>query len=245
MSGIALIAVAGLWFWCRRVFPKGSAVSRAALLSLAFLLLEALLGAGLVLFQYVGGNVSTGRAIYLAAHLTNTQLLLACLTATAYLVGRRSHASFDPTRVPTILKAALSVILLVSITGVIAALGDTLYPSTSLAAGLRQDFSGTTSLLLRLRALHPALAIGAAAYLVYAALRFVKTDALQQPAIAVMTLAVAQLCAGAINVALLAPIWMQIVHLLLADLLWIALVLVGLGCAAGDYAETRAVPAVL
>ena len=38
-------------------------------------------------------------------------------------------------------------------------------------------------------------------------------------------LALLQLGGGLLNVALLAPVWMQIVHLLLADLLWIAFVL--------------------
>jgi heme A synthase len=34
-----------------------------------------------------------------------------------------------------------------------------------------------------------------------------------------------QLLAGLINVVLLAPVWLQLVHLLLADLIWIGLVL--------------------
>ena len=34
-----------------------------------------------------------------------------------------------------------------------------------------------------------------------------------------------QLGAGVINLVLLAPVWMQVVHLLLADLVWITLVL--------------------
>ena len=41
----------------------------------------------------------------------------------------------------------------------------------------------------------------------------------------VMGMVFIQLIAGAVNIALLAPVWMQIVHLLLADLLWIALVI--------------------
>jgi heme A synthase len=36
-----------------------------------------------------------------------------------------------------------------------------------------------------------------------------------------------QLAAGVLNVLLLAPVSMQLVHLLLADVLWIALVLLG------------------
>jgi heme A synthase len=40
-------------------------------------------------------------------------------------------------------------------------------------------------------------------------------------------LAVLQVVAGVVNVVLLAPVWMQLLHLLLADVLWITLVLLG------------------
>ena len=43
----------------------------------------------------------------------------------------------------------------------------------------------------------------------------------------VAVVAAGQLAVGALNVMLLAPIWMQLVHLLVADVLWIALVLLG------------------
>jgi heme A synthase len=43
----------------------------------------------------------------------------------------------------------------------------------------------------------------------------------------VALLAMIQLLAGLINVVLLAPVWMQLLHLLLADALWITLVLLG------------------
>ena len=42
---------------------------------------------------------------------------------------------------------------------------------------------------------------------------------------AASSLAVLQLAVGIANVILLAPIWMQLVHLLVADALWIACVL--------------------
>jgi heme A synthase len=40
-------------------------------------------------------------------------------------------------------------------------------------------------------------------------------------------LVVVQIGAGLLNVALLAPVWMQLVHLLVADALWIGFVVVG------------------
>jgi len=45
---------------------------------------------------------------------------------------------------------------------------------------------------------------------------------------------VTQLLAGLVNLVLLAPVWMQLVHLLLADLLWIVLVLLAAATLAAD-----------
>jgi heme A synthase len=117
---------------------------------------------------------------------------------------------------------------LVSVTGAVTALGDTLFPAASLAEGMRQDIAAASSFLLRLRVLHPALAILAAGYFVYVAMSVLRSKPrplTAQIAMAVIVLAAAQLGAGAINITLLAPVWMQLVHLLLADLLWLSLVL--------------------
>jgi heme A synthase len=221
MSGGALVAVVALWLGSRKSFARASRVRKMAFASVVFLIAEALLGAGLVLFNYVDKDASVGRAFYLSLHLVNTLLLLGALALTAWFsrepmprpVGRSGLAL-----------AALAIALLVSVTGAIAALGDTLFPATSLAEGFHQDFSGAANFLLRLRVLHPVFAVLAAAYFV--AIATVALRARQSGlATSVLILALAQLAAGAINVILLAPVWMQIMHLLLADSLWIALVL--------------------
>jgi heme A synthase len=224
MSGVALVGVGALWLWSRIQFPKGDRVRRMALASVAFLIVEALLGAGLVLFNYVDKNQSVGRAFYLSLHLANTLLLLAVLALTAWYANReRGHAQRS-----RIVLACLPIAMLVSVTGAIAALGDTLFPASSLAEGLRQDLSGAASLLVRLRVLHPAFAILGALCFVTAAvmvLRSRQSGTATKLAIFVLIFALAQLSAGAANVILLAPVWMQITHLLLADLVWISLVL--------------------
>jgi heme A synthase len=196
-----------------------------ALASLVFLVTEALLGAGLVLFNYVDKDASVGRAFYLSLHLVNTLLLLGALALTAWFSreARVVHA-----RASRLVIAALPMALLVSVTGAIAALGDTLFPATSLAQGFHQDFSDAANFLLRLRILHPAFAILAGAYFVVVSivvLRSKQRGVATKLAAGVLILVLAQLSAGAINVVLLAPVWMQITHLLLADSLWIALVL--------------------
>ena len=118
--------------------------------------------------------------------------------------------------------------MLVGTSGAIAALGDTLYPATSLLGGIRAELSSTASLLVRLRLAHPVLALAGAAAVGYAALPALRSGAdtkAKRAAQAVAGLVVVQLVAGLVNVALLAPIWLQLVHLLLADLVWIGFVL--------------------
>ncbi len=225
MSGVAMIAVIGLAIWSGRLYPTGHRVRKAALYSLLFFFTEALLGAGLVLLQLVAQNASGGRAFYLSLHLVNTEFLLAALALVAWF-SRDSAAPWS--RPSWIVAATLPLAILVSVTGVIAALGDTLFPAASLAEGLRQDLSSNSSFLIRLRSAHPFLAVFSAAYFIAAAftvLRAKPVPLTTRIALGVVILSVAQLCAGAVNIALLAPIPLQILHLLLADLLWIALVL--------------------
>jgi heme A synthase len=225
-SAVSLLATGWLAVWSVRRFPRDHRVRRYALLSVVFLFAEALLGAGLVLFEFVASNASVGRAFYLSLHLVNTQFLVAALALTAWY--SRDVAPPSAVRRSPRLIAALPAALLVSVTGAVTALGDTLFPASSLAEGMRQDIAAASSFLLRLRVLHPALAILAAGYFVYVAMSVLRSKPrplTAQIATAVLVLAAAQLSAGAINLTLLAPVWMQLVHLFLADLLWLSLVL--------------------
>lgn len=232
MSALALAGVAALCVWAFRRYAPGSRVRKYAALAAAFLCLEALLGAGLVLFDYVAHNVSIGRAFYLSLHLANTLVLLAMLTITAWLASQAEPA-LAWRRAPKAVLGALPLVVLLGMTGAIAALGDTLFPASSLQAGLSQDFSATAHFLLRLRGLHPVLAVATGAYLFYAASAAMKARReARNAALLVWLLVLVETIAGAVNIALLAPPWMQIVHLLVADLLWIALVLMALRTAA-------------
>ena len=215
-SGLAVASAAVRCVWSFRIFPRGHRGRKTAVLAVVFLLMEALLGAGLVLFRYVAQDASAGRAWYLSAHLVNTQLLLGMLAATAWLAGRVRQERAAPRS-----WIALPVALASAITGALAALGDTLYPASSMAAGMAREFSNAAPTLLRLRLLHPLVAVAAAAFLVVYALRAGEN----RYARTVLILVLAQVGLGILNWMLLAPIWMQIVHLLFADLLWIGLVL--------------------
>ncbi len=226
MTSLDTIAAIALCVWAFIVFPRKHTVRRWSLLSLGFLVIEAALGAGLVLLRLVARDQSVGRAWYLAAHLTNTMLLLGALAVTACLASKNAFA-MPFRRVPPRLIGALGATVFVSITGAIAALGDTLFPATSLGSGMQQDFSRASSVLLRLRMVHPLIAIAGAAYIIWTAARWLKQNhrnGTRKTAGRVVALTIFQLVVGAVNLSLLAPVWMQLFHLLVADLLWISLV---------------------
>jgi heme A synthase len=126
------------------------------------------------------------------------------------------------------LGASLAGFMLLGISGAIAALGDTLFPASSVAAGIAQDASPGAHIFVRLRVLHPVIAIGVAFLLTYAIWRAVKLrpdPQRQWAALGITILLVVQIVLGAINIGLLAPIWLQIIHLFVADVLWISLIL--------------------
>ncbi len=228
-SGLALLLVVAQLVWARRTRPRGDAARVVAHVAMGLMLTEALVGAGLVLFEMVATNASIARAYWLAAHLLNTFGLVAALALVPwYADGRPAPARAPIGAEGRLLLAALGGTLLLGMTGAVTALGDTLFPARSLAEGMAQDFSPTAHLLLRLRVLHPTFAVLMAFVLLLAAGVAAKkrpAPATARLAIAVAALAVTQLVAGLVNLLLLAPIAMQLVHLLLADLLWIALVL--------------------
>ncbi len=217
--------------WAFVAFRKRHPVRRYAIYSLVFLLIEALLGAGLVLFRLVAKNESAGRAWYLSTHLTNTMLLLAALTITAWAAyGGTERLRLRDAPKPILLGLAIAIV--VSITGAITALGDTLFPASSLNAGMQQDFASTSGMLLRLRVLHPLIALVGAAYIVWIAAAILRRSAVavatSRAAMLVISITIVQLAVGMVNLALLAPLAMQLTHLLIADLVWISLILLTL-----------------
>jgi heme A synthase len=230
-SGLALLSVVLLLVWIRRACPPGHPARRGAMMSVIFMLIEAGVGAGLVLFELVADNASMARALFMAVHLANTFVLVAWLALTAWWAsgGEDVSIAHAPGRALA-MGGLLTALVAVGVSGAIAALGDTLFPSQTIAEALAADLSPASHLLIRLRMLHPALAIATSVLLAVAAPMLARRSGLplaQRLAVLVAALAVTQLVAGFVNVLLLAPVWMQLVHLLLADLLWIGVVLLG------------------
>lgn len=228
-SGLALLLVVIMLVWAWRVYPATHIVRKGAAWSLFFIITEALVGAGLVLFEWVAHDASLGRIISMAVHLINTFLLLGALVLTAWWASGGEAINLKGHGIqPWLFLIAFLLMLVLGVSGAITALGDTLFPSSSLAEGLRQDFSAEAHFLVRLRIWHPFIAILTGVYLLFLAgfiAMFRANPTIRRLAAVLAGLFVLQGIAGLINLALLAPVWMQLVHLFLADMVWLTLVL--------------------
>lgn len=225
-SGLAILMVSSLLVWCWRKTSKGDWARYSSVLAVLLLFNEALLGALLVLFEHVAQDRSLGRAFFLCAHFGNTLLLLAALALTAHWLpeGRRFSVVKNRAEIVAVVSGLLAT-MCIGITGSLAALGDTLFPATSLRTSLIEDFS-SGNILLRLRFLHPVVAAIAAIYVVWLILRNLKRPGrLWNQEVMLAGVLIGQIGLGILNVLLLAPVWLQLVHLLVAELFWVLVVL--------------------
>lgn len=231
-SGVAFLLVLALMIAALRARPKGHPMRAAAVLSFVFMVLEAAVGAGIVLLELVADNQSIARAAWMSAHLVNTFLLLACLTLSAWWSREDAVglALRGRSALGWIVGLALLGTILVGVTGAITALGDTLFPARTLREGIAQDLSPAAHFLIRLRVWHPVSAVLVGLYTVAAGglAWMIRPDPIvRRAAIVLAALFVAQIAGGFVNLVLLAPTWMQMVHLLMADAVWMALVILG------------------
>ena len=221
-SGVCAFLTVALAVWTFRRTLPGHRARKAVLWSGFFLVAEALLGAALVLRHWVENNISTGRTIAQSIHFTNTLLLMGALALTAWFL-REAGSEPEPhsgSRIAALL--AVVTTLIVGATGSLAALADTLFPSPTLMAGLRADLAANAPVLIRMRWLHPAAALLG---LVCAVWLISSLRGVSNPAKALVWLLAAQFVLGGLDVLLLAPTWMQVLHLLGADLYWATLVI--------------------
>ncbi len=246
-SGISVVLTVALLVWARRIFPPGHLARRGATLTLIFLVIESLLGAGLVLFDLVGHNTSVARVTASGIHLVNTLLLVGVITLTAWWAGGgRAIRLRGQGAVGWMLGIGVLAVLALGATGAMTALSDTLFPSESLSAGIAQDFNPTAHFLERLRFWHPTLAIATGVYLLVISQILSQqrpSEGTRLGATLLLLLFLAQLGVGAINLFMLTPITLQIIHLLLADLVWVALVLLSAATLSGAAPEVGSQPA--
>ncbi len=220
LTGILSTLVILLIVWVFAAAEPGARVRRAAKWVGVLLLTEALLGAVLVKGAYVEKNASDMRVFVQCVHFTNTMLLVAALALTWWWArGRERVVAGVEAR--SVVWMSVVATLVVGATGSVAALADTLFPAPSLRAGLMEDFSKTAPLLVRMRWVHPAAALVGVVCVGWLCVRVRGTAVVW-----LGWLMVLQLALGVGDVLLLVPTWMQVLHLLGADLYWIALVAV-------------------
>lgn len=232
-SGLLLIMIVGLTFFSFRLYPKGHIVRRGGVLTLVLVIIEALFGAALVLLELVAHNASLTRAFSTSLHLVNTLVLVGAITLTGMWARGIAAPDFKGRgRMLTWIIVGVAMTLLLGASGGIAALGDTLFPVTTFAEGLAQDLDMTANVLLRLRVLHPVIAIATGIVMVVVSQVIAQMNPVagtRQASRVLLAAYVGQLALGTVNMVLLAPIPIQLLHLLLADVIWIAfVVLVGL-----------------
>ncbi len=242
-SGLALLFVIILFIWAFRLVPAGHILRLGASLALFFIITESLVGAALVRFEWVAGNVSMGRVVSMAVHLVNTFLLLASLALTAWWASGGERVRLrGQGRALAGIAIGFAGILILGVTGAITALGDTIFPASSLGEAMQQDFSPTSHFLIQLRIWHPVTAVVVGFYLAFVGSMLARLRGqiiVKRMAVGLGVLFVIQLLAGFVNVILLVPVPMQIIHLLLADAVWITFILLS-AAALGEPADAPA-----
>lgn len=223
VSAIALVLVFALAVVTWRATAKGHPARTGAVLAAVAIVGEALIGAMIVLAEWVAEDTSVARAISVPLHLVNTLFLLAALSLTIFWLsgGGRLRLRANSRVTGAVVLGGVALIL-ISATGAITALADTLFPKGG-AAGLatKEHF------LTDLRIVHPILAVVAATIGWWAAAR--SRGGRPGSARWLPILVGLMLLTGAVNVLLGVPVWTQLIHLALADALWVAYVFTSAG----------------
>ena len=226
-AGLGVLIVV-LLVLASREFGRGHRVRRAAWATFVLVIVESLIGAGLVLFEQTGEFEGVSRAYWQAGHFVNTMLLLAAATLTAWwsTVPPPGHERPADLQERRWIFAVAAAFLVLGVSGAIAALGDTLFPVDSFIEGLERELSATGHVFERLRIYHPVIAIAAGLLAVWVSNRLAedRPGRIQRLARLIAVLVLSQLALGTVNALLAAPVWIQIVHLLLADLVWMVIV---------------------
>lgn len=228
--GLMTIVLVG-WAW--KLFGKHP-VFWASGITAIFIIFESLIGAGIVLAELVADDDSVARAIVIAIHLVNTLILTGATALMAWWSTGRALPSWErKTSLTWLLLLGIFGLIATSMSGAVTALGDTLFPvdptiGDGLFARLRDDLSPANHFLVRLRIFHPVIAIVVAAYLMVVTWVIQVKDVPKQIdfwSSMTLGLVIFQTLIGFVNIMLGAPGWIQLVHLLFAQLLWIAVLL--------------------
>ena len=223
ISGILLIVTLIIFIKSRNM-SKGSIVRTTVNFLTFFVLFEAAIGAVIVLYEWVGLNSSLPRIIAVPIHLVNTFGLLACY-AILYKVLLNNFKNIKQLWDRRFVFIAF-LFLLSGATGSITALADVLFPSVSFYEGLMEDFDRTSELLTRLRILHPMVATGLSVALIIESRKIQKDYKIDVKFFQILVFIAVIL--GVLNVLSNILLLLSILHLAIADLLWITYIYVSM-----------------
>ncbi len=225
MSGIYGFVVIYFWWVARKLYPKGHFARKAALATLIFMITEALLGAKLVLFKLVTTNDTPYRAFVMALHQMNSFMLTGAVALT-YASATLTADLPAPSSQDRKYKFLPWVIVVLGVTGAWASLSNSLFPSENLFDGFLADFSTQSHFLVRLRGLHPLLAVtgaGSLAFFFWMKAQVAEQALLQKKSLQMSLLLIVGILFGMATLFLHAPVWMKIGHLTLAHTIWVVL----------------------
>jgi len=223
VSGVLLV-VTLIIFAKTRKFQKESLVRTVTNYLTFFVIFEALIGAVIVIFEWVGLNSSLPRIIAVPIHLVNTFGLLGSY-AILYKILQDDLQNIKNMFNKNFLLIS-SLFLLSGATGSITALADVLFPSASFLEGFLADFDRTSEVLTRLRILHPIISSTLSIVLyVYATGIRKKYNVSVKP---LQTLILIAVFLGVINVLSNIVLPLSILHLAIADFLWISYIYVSI-----------------
>ena len=223
VSGVLLV-VTLIIFAKTRKLQKDSLVRTVTNYLTFFVIFEALIGAVIVIFEWVGLNSSLPRIIAVPIHLVNTFGLLGSY-AILYKILQDDLQNIKNMFNKNFLLIS-SLFLLSGATGSITALADVLFPSASFVEGFLADFDRTSEVLTRLRILHPIISSTLSIVLyVYATGIRKKYNVSVKPLQILILIAV---FLGVINVLSNIVLPLSILHLAIADFLWISYIYVSI-----------------
>ena len=217
--GFCIIALA---LFARILLGKNHFCTKATYTAIFFLVTEILIGAMLVRFGWVEFDMSWGRVIVDSLHVLNTFFLVATLaSSTQYKSGTYLSNYLKNTRTLII---AVIIFLIIAVTGALNSLADLLYIESMPASQKNNIYN----FLISVRALHPFIAITGGITIAYIFLTFSdRLLAIYQKKLIIIILATigVQFFIGILNIFLMTPLIIQIIHLVLANILWISIVL--------------------
>ncbi|MDF2439098.1 MAG: heme o synthase [Abditibacteriota bacterium] len=236
--------------WAFRAFAKRHPVRYSTMAVVGFTVIEAWIGMHLVTNGLVAGNVSVERAFWLSLHLVNTFALIAALALTAWWASGHSRIQLrGQGAMGFAIIASLLMVMGLAVTGAIAALGDTVFPADPnipLLTQIKEDFSATAHYLMKARPPHAftAMTVGLWVLLISGLCGHLRPSPQTKYFLRwTASLFLFQMAFGLVNLFYLAPVVLQIGHLLIANALWISLVLLSASALAVDCRRVEMEPA--